>query len=187
MMVNASFVGRLGEMMDAFEAISGRRSVRSFGADTVSDDDVDRLLDAARWAPSAGNVQPWEFVVVKKPEAKSALSEAAFSQMFIESAPLVIVVCADERRSSRTYGARGKNLYCIQDTAAAVQNILLAAYSMGLGACWVGAFEEKKVVRVLKAPDGVRPVALVPVGHPAGASGTRSRRSASEVVHEEVF
>jgi nitroreductase len=174
-------------MMDVFDAISGRRSARSFRTDAVSDDDVERLLDAAHWAPSAGNVQPWEFVLVRQAEVKRALSEAAFGQLFIEEAPLVIVVCADEHRSSRTYGARGKNLYCIQDTAAATQNILLAAYSLGLGACWVGAFEEKKVIRALRVPDGVRPVALVPLGHPARASGTRSRRPVSEIVHEEVF
>jgi nitroreductase len=78
-------------------------------------------------------------------------------------------------------------LFCIQDTAAAVQNILLAAYSMGLGTCWVGAFDEEDVRGVLRVPDGVRPVALVPVGHPAGVSGTRSRRPVSEVAHEEVF
>jgi nitroreductase len=173
--------------MDVFEAISGRRSVRSFRADGVSDDFVKRLLEAARWAPSAGNVQPWDFVVVRKPDMKRALGEAAYGQAFIEAAPLVIAVCADERRSSRAYGARGKNLFCIQDTAAAVQNILLAAYSMGLGTCWVGAFDEEAVRGVLRVPDGVRPVALVPVGHPARVLGTRNRRPVSEVVHKEVF
>jgi nitroreductase len=174
-------------MMDVLEAVSGRRSVRSFRADTVSNDEVGRLLEAACWAPSAGNVQPWEFVLVRKPETKGALSEAAFGQSFIEAAPLVIAVCADEQRSNRSYGVRGKDLFCIQDTAAAVQNILLAAYSMGLGTCWVGAFDEKRVRRVLRVPEGVRPVALVPVGYHAGVSGMRIRRPVSEVVHEEVF
>jgi nitroreductase len=174
-------------MMDVFEAISSRRSVRSFRADAVSDDDVKRLLEAAHWAPSAGNVQPWEFVVVRKPEMKRALAEAAYGQGFIETVPLVIAVCADEGRSSRAYGARGETLFCIQDTAAAVQNILLAAYSMGLGTCWVGAFDEEDVRIILRVPHGVRPVALVPVGHPAGVSGTRSGRPVSEVAHEEVF
>jgi nitroreductase len=174
-------------MMDVLEAISGRRSVRSFTDAAVSDDQLDRILGAARWAPSAGNVQPWEFVVVRKPEEKRALCEAAFGQMFVEAAPLLIVVCADERRSGRSYGSRGKDLFCIQDTAAAVQNILLAAYSMGLGTCWVGAFDEKRVRGVLGVPEGVRPVALVPVGYSAGASGMRTRRPVSEVVHKEVF
>jgi nitroreductase len=181
-------LGRLvGELMEVFEAISRRRSVRSYKPDAVSDGDVERLLEAAHWAPSAGNVQPWEFVVVRKPEARRALAEAAFGQLFIEAAPLVIVMCADERRSSRSYGSRGRNLFCIQDTAAAVQNILLAACSMGLGTCWVGAFEEAWVRKVLRIPYGVRPVAIIPVGYPSGAVGTRSRRPVPEVVHEEVF
>jgi nitroreductase len=107
--------------------------------------------------------------------------------MFIEAAPVVIVVCADERRCSRRYGARRKNLFCIQDTAAAVQNILLAAYAMGLGTCWVGAFDEEVVKGALKVPDDVRPVALIPVGYAAGASEMRRRRPVSEVMHKEVF
>jgi len=174
-------------MMDVLEAISSRRSVRSFKTGTVSDDEARTLLEAAHWAPSAGNIQPWEFILVRKPETKRALSEAAFDQSFIEAAPLVVVVCADEQRSIQSYGLRGKNLFCIQDTAAAVQNILLCACSLGLGTCWVGAFEEQKVRRVLRVPDGVRPVALVPMGYPAKAPGAGSRRPLSEVVHEEVF
>jgi nitroreductase len=173
--------------VDVFEAIRGRRSVRVFGSGDVSVGDVLRLVDAARWAPSAGGVEPWEFVVVRRAEGRRALAEAALNQSFVSEAPVVIVVCADEWRSSRSYGVRGKSLYCIQDAAAATQNILLAAYSLGLGACWVGAFDEEGVRRVLRVPEGVRPVALVPVGYPAGTMRMGSRRPVSEVVHEEVF
>lgn len=122
--------------MDVLEAIKGRRSVRAFdsGKD-VSEKTVEGLIDAGRWTPSAGNIQPWEFIVVREPEIKKRLAEAAFNQSFIEEAPVVIVVCADENCSSEGYGQRGRTLYCIQDTAAAIQNIHLAAYSSGLGTC----------------------------------------------------
>lgn len=82
---------------------------------------------------------------------------------------------------------RGRTLYCIQDTAAAAQNIHLAAYSFGLGTCWVGAFDEDEARRILRIPLGVRPVALIPVGYPAEAPMTRARRPVDEIVHRELF
>jgi nitroreductase len=174
-------------MMDVFEAIRGRRSIRAFRSDEVSDEVVERLVDAARWAPSAGNIQPWEFIVVRKPETRRALAEAALGQSFLEEAPVVIVVCADELRSSQGYGVRGRSLYCIQDTAAAVQNVHLAAYSLGLGTCWVGAFDEEEARRILRVPEGMRPVAMIPVGYPAEAPRHRSRRPMSQFLHHEFF
>ena len=173
--------------MEVMEAIRGRRSVRRFLDRGVDDELLMELLDAARWAPSAGNLQPWEFVVVRDPELKKDLARAALSQMFIAQAPAVIVVCADALRSASIYGTRGSTLYCIQDTAAATQNMLLAAYSRGLGTCWVGAFREDAVGRLIDAPAGVRPVAIVPVGYPAEKPKPPPRRSLSEIVHHETF
>jgi len=173
--------------MDVLEAIRGRRSTRAFESEDVSPEIVSKLLDAARLAPSAGNIQPWEFIVVRKPEIKRALAEAALDQTFIEEAPVVIVVCANENRSSYGYGMRGKTLYCIQDTAAAIQNILLAAYSFGLGTCWIGAFREEEAREILKIPHGVRPVAIVPVGVSAEAPLPPDRRHINHIVHYETF
>jgi nitroreductase len=173
--------------MDVLEAIKGRRSIRAFKNQAVPAEIVEKLIDAARWAPSAGNIQPWEFIIVRKPEIKRRLAEAALDQTFIEEAPVVIVVCADEDSSSIGYGVRGKILYCIQDTAAAIQNIHLAAYSLGLGACWVGAFKEEEARKILKIPHGVRPVAIIPVGYPAESPPPRSRRPISQVVHYKTF
>ncbi|MEM3673630.1 MAG: nitroreductase family protein [Candidatus Bathyarchaeia archaeon] len=173
--------------MDVFEAIKGRRSIRAFQSCDIPQEIVDRLIDAARWAPSAGNIQPWEFVIVRKLETKRSLAEAALEQTFIEEAPVVIVVCADENRSSRGYGIRGKTLYCLQDTAAAIQNIHLAAYALGLGTCWVGAFKEDEVRKILKTPAGVRPVAIIPVGYPAEKPQPRNRRPISQITHYESF
>jgi len=173
--------------MELLEAIKGRRSVRAFKRQDVPEETVEKLIDAARHAPSSGNIQPWEFVVVRNLEVKRKLARAALNQAFVEEAPVVIVVCANERRSSMGYGSRGKTLYCIQDTAAATQNILLTAYSLGLGACWIGAFNEDEAKLALNAPEGIRPVAIIPVGYPDETPPQRSRRSLSQIVHHENF
>jgi len=173
--------------MDVLEAIKGRRSIRAFKNQDVPAETVEELIDAARWAPSAGNIQPWEFIIVRKPRIKRRLVEAALGQMFIEEAPVVIIVCANEERSSQGYGARGKTLYCIQDTAAATQNIHLTAYSLGLGTCWVGAFREEETREVLKIPQGIRPVAIIPVGYPAEVPTAPSKKPISQMVHYETF
>jgi len=173
--------------MDLSEAIKGRRSIRNFKPDEVSEKDVERLIEAAVSAPSAGNIQPWELVVARKPEIRRKLVEAAYGQSFIEEAPVVIVVCANEDRSSQRYGLRGQTLYCLQDTAAATQNMLLTAYSLGLGTCWVGAFKEDEVREALKIPTGIRPVAIVPVGYPSKSASARQKRPVEHVVHRETF
>ena len=173
--------------LDVFEAIKERRSIRAFTDEKVSDGDVTRLIEAARLAPSAGNIQPWEFVVVKTVETKRKLSDAALNQTFIEKAPVVIVVCADLNRSSRGYGSRGENRYSIQDTAAATENILLAAQQLGLATCWVGAFHENKVAKAVKAPRNLRPVAMVAVGYPAERPATPRKRYFNEIVHYGTF
>ena len=173
--------------MDVFEAIKNRRSVRAFTPEPVSDGEVEKLIDAATLAPSAGNIQPWEFVVVRDPEIKRGLCEAAGNQNFVEEAPVVIVVCANTLRSERGYGSRGVNLYCLQDTAAATQNMLLAAHALGLATCWVGAFQEEEASTALNVPTGIRPVAIIPVGHPARKPMARSRRPLSDIVHRETF
>lgn len=173
--------------MDVLEVIKGRRSIRAFKKQDVSKETIEKLIETATWAPSAGNIQPWEFIIVRNPEVKRRLAEAALSQAFIEEAPVVIVVCANENRSSQGYGMRGKTLYCIQDTAAATQNILLTAHSFGLGTCWVGAFREEEAKEVLKTPQGIRPVAIIPIGYPAETPTPRSKRPIKDIIHYETY
>jgi nitroreductase len=172
--------------MDLSEAIKGRRSIRAFKPQDIPEETVEKLIDAARHAPSAGNIQPWEFIIARNPDIKKTLAQAAH-QTFIEEAPIVIVVCADEKRSSSGYGNRGETLYCIQDTAAATQNILLTAYSLGLGTCWIGAFNENEAKKALKTPKGIRPVAMIPVGYPNKTPSQRGRRPLNRIVHHEEF
>ncbi|MEM2105387.1 MAG: nitroreductase family protein [Candidatus Bathyarchaeia archaeon] len=173
--------------MDVLEAIKGRRSIRAFKRQNIPEETVNKLIEAACWAPSAGNIQPWEFIIVRNSEIKRKLVDAALGQEFIAEAPVVIVVCANEERSARGYGSRGKNLYCIQDTAASIQNIHLAAYSLGLGTCWIGAFREEEARKALKIPDGVRPVAIIPVGYPDETPQPPRRRPIQQVIHYETF
>jgi len=173
--------------MDVLEAIERRRSVRDFADENVPDDVVLKAIEAASHAPSAGNLQPWEFVIVRDREIKKKLVFAALDQTFIAEAPVVLVVCTDEKRSAGGYGQRGINLYCIQDTAAAIENLLLAIHSLGYGACWIGAFDEDEVRRVVNAPRAVRPVAIIPIGRPLGETSVRRKRRLEEFVHYETF
>ncbi|MEM4700374.1 MAG: nitroreductase family protein [Candidatus Nezhaarchaeales archaeon] len=173
--------------MDVVEAIKTRRSVRSYLASTISDHELEGLLELATWAPSAGNLQPWEFVVVRDEGVKEKLAAEALHQWWIAEAPVVVVACANERRSSSVYGARGRSLYCICDVSAAVENLLLAAHARGLGSCWVGAFNDEGVARLLGLPSGVRPIAILPIGKPAERPSPPPRRPLREVLHFDRF
>ncbi len=169
--------------MDFWQVIEKRHSVRAFARRDVSHQDVERILDAAIQAPSAGNCQPWHFVVVRREQVRRRLAQAAFEQDFIAQAPVVIVVCTEAARSAARYGRRGVELYCKQDTAAATEHILLAATALGLASCWVGAFDDSAVTAVLQLPAGLHPVAIVPIGTPARPTKRATpRRPLSEVV-----
>ena len=126
-------------MVELVECIERRISVRSFAENDVPDEVVKEALRLAQLAPSAGNLQARDFIIVRDPGTKSRLARAAFGQAFIEEAPVVIVCCANLSRI-RNYGARGTDLYCLQDAAAAVEHIMLYICSQGFGSCWVGAF-----------------------------------------------
>jgi len=168
-------------MEELWWPIRQRRSVRSFRPEEVPVELLTSLLQAACLAPSAGNLQPWRFYVVRAPNVKRALARAA-RQAFVAQAPVVIVVCAMLEQSASVYGDRGRYLYCLQDTAAALENLLLAAAATGLGACWVGAFVEEEASRALGLSGGIRPVALVPLGYAAENPPPVPRRALDEVV-----
>lgn len=151
--------------MDVLDAVKGRRSVRRYRNAPIPAPVVETLEDSLLAAPSAGNLQSRGFYFVFRDQTRKHLAEAAYRQDFIHEAPLAVVCCAD-LEISRHYGARGTSLYCLQDVAASVQNLMLVAYSLGLGTVWVGAFDESEVRRILGLPDRMRPVAIVPVGYP---------------------
>jgi nitroreductase len=167
--------------MEFSEAVAKRRSVRHFNTKLdVSDEDVTALLEAAITAPTAGNIQPWRFVVLRSQESRDRLAQA-IGQKWATAAPVVIVVCVDPRPCAARYGARGEQLYAIQDTSAAVQTILLAAVDRGLASCWVGAFDDEAVREAIGVLRPIRPVAVLPVGYSAEAAGKPMRRPLEEV------
>jgi nitroreductase len=152
--------------MSLLDTIRSRRSVRDFKDEAIPDDVIDALIEAVRWAPSAGNLQSRKFYFVLDEGKRKQLARAALGQSFVARAPLVIVGCMDRRIASR-YGDRGVNLYAIQDVAASVMSMMLMASELGLGTCWVGAFNEFDVVESLDLPDHLRPVAIIPIGYPS--------------------
>jgi len=152
---------------EIFSIIKRRRSIRAFHPDPIPTEHIEQMREAVRWAPSAGNCQPWHFFFVFQQEARKGLAAAAFEQDFISQAALAVVVCALPGKSAIRYGKRGRDLYVYQDTAAAVENLLLLATDLGYGSCWVGAFDENRARQVLKLPEEIRPVAIIPIGKPA--------------------
>jgi nitroreductase len=173
--------------LDVLEAVRYRRSIRNYTDETVSEKDVETLLDSARYAPSAGNIQPWEFVVVRSTERKGKLSEGALNQNFIQNASVVIVVCAEINRSNMRNGHRRETFYSIQDTAAATQNIHLTAQKLGLATCWVGAFNNQEIAKAVNAPKNIMPVAIIPIGFTSSRPMPPKRRPLNEIVHVEKF
>ena len=172
--------------MDVADAIEGRTSIRVFKDEPIDDETVQEALRLANLAPSAGNLQARDFIVVRNHRTKKLLMKAALGQDFVEAAPVVVVFCANLERIAH-YGERGRRLYCLQDVAAAVQNAMLYLHSKGLGSVWVGAFDEDQAAAALNLPSHVRPVAMLPIGYPAERGVHRNRLPLSELVHRESW
>ena len=149
--------------MNVVEAIKKRASVRSYLDKPIEDEKLNAVLEAGRLAPSAGNRQEWRFVIVRDSEVRRKLGEAANGQSFVGEAPVVIVACAV---TDGHVMSCGQPCYPI-DVAIALDHISLAAVEYGLGTCWIGAFNEKKVKEILGVPDEIRVVELMPLGYPA--------------------
>jgi len=151
--------------MDVIDAINTRRTIRKYRNVPLEWDKVLSILEAGRMAPSAGNVQNWRFVLVTSPKRRLEIAEGCLQQYWIAQAPVVIVVVAEPNRSEWYYGERGAKVYTIQNCAAAVQNMLLAAQELGVGAAWVGAFDEPMIHRLVEAPEGAVVQAVLPLGY----------------------
>ena len=152
--------------MEVLDCITSRRSIRKYLDKPVPWDIVSNILEAGRFAPSSGNLQNWKFIVVLDEDKRKAIAEAALKQLWMLKAPVHIVICAEPEKAKRYYGDRGERLYTVQNCAAAMQNMLLEAHNLGLGACWVGAFDEDMVKRALGMPKEARPEAIITLGYP---------------------
>jgi nitroreductase len=168
--------------MELAELIRTRRSVRAFESRHVEANKLHCILDMANQAPSAGNLQAFEIYQVEASHPRAALARAA-DQSFIAQAPVILVFFANAGRSARKFGARGRELYALQDATIAATYAMLAAVDQGLGTVWIGAFEPSKVTAALGAPPDWVPVAILPIGYAAESPGPSSRRPVPEVVH----
>lgn len=150
--------------MEFYDVIKTRRSVRRFSKKTIPDDVLDRILDAARIAPSGGDRQPWRFVIVKDEQRKKQIANACYEQDFVAQAPVVIVCCSIKCTSGYE---PWKDEAGRRDTVIAIDHMILAARNEGLGTCWVGALYERTIKKIINALKDVNVVMVVPIGYPA--------------------
>jgi len=183
--------------MDFQDVIRKRRSIRHFLDRDVPQDVVFKLLDAARWAPTGGNLQPWEFVVVRDRANRESLVNATFigymaktgkPQKWMLEAPLILAACVNVKRAVARYGSGElTRTNVLMDVGAAVENLLLAAVDMGLAACWVAGFVQEKVAAVLKVPEGIKVLALIPVGYSDRIPGSPPRLDPEDFTYYETY
>lgn len=170
------------------EKIEARQSIRRFTGDEIPEKEIIEIINTGLRAPSAGNKQPWRIVLIQDANRKEQLAAAAYGQTFIIKASAILAICAVPYESAERYGERGSTLYVLQDTAALAQNILLATHLRGYGACWVGAFDETEVRKVLNIPQEMKPVALLPIGKVEGNLPKLSpRKRVSDILIRESF
>lgn len=172
-------------MKEFFEVVEARTSIRQFQPQPVEPEQLERILKAANRAPSAGNLQAYRIIIVTDPQMRGRLEAASGNQGSVAGAPVVLVFCACPSESAARYGARGKELYCVQDATIACAYAQLAVTALGLGSVWIGAVFEPDVIKdVLRLGEGLWPVALLPIGVPAEQPPRTPRRPLRETVRE---
>jgi nitroreductase len=173
--------------MEFYDVIQTRRSVRRFLKRAVGEDALERVLDAARIAPSGGDRQPWRFVVIKEEQKKKRIARACYDQDFVAEAPVVLVCCAIKCSSGYEpwHDEAGR-----RDAVIAIDHLILAARNEGLGTCWVGAVHDKQVKKIVNVPDDVDVVMVVPIGYPASKTAFRKasgRKKLKEICFLEEY
>lgn len=181
--------------MELQDAIRQRRSIRKYKNKDVLEEVLKKVLEAGLWAPYA--IQRWLIITVREQETKRAMLEDFIAQgrnLHVASAPVNIVVCSDLREENmpalakRNHGKEDfKLIFSVQETAAMIQNMLLTAHELGLGACWNGTFNDKRVANVLKLPNGVRPIAIISLGYPAETPNPPKREKLEKILYKERF
>ena len=164
--------------MSLVEVVLSRRSIRHYEKKEIPTDVLDKILEAGRQAPSAGNKQPWHFIVLTDQEIKKELSKGLFNR-FIKDSPITIVGCAH----ADIIAGR----WAIISTTIALQNMVIVAWAMGVGSCWIGDFREEKVKKLLSIPKSWNVVALISFGYPAEEPQPKKRKSIEEIVSFNKF
>jgi nitroreductase len=176
--------------MDVLTAIKTRRSVRSYASRPIPADVLERMRQALRCAPSACNFQPWHFIFVTDAELRRKVAEAANNQLWMAEAPVTIAGCASPPHAYKYMGGHGNSAEI--DVAIALDHLTLAAVAEGLGTCWIGAFDEGKVKRLLEVPKQAKVVAMTPLGYPASPDlhyplDETDRKSAAEIFSTDRY
>ncbi len=174
--------------MDFYEIIRTRRSVRAFKKDSIPEEVLNRVLEAVRVAPSGSNRQPWKFILVKDRTLKQKMVPVCNNQKFMDEAPLIIVACGKKLPINR--GGYMGEMSILLDVATAFTQLILAARAEGLGTCWIGAFNNDELKKLLEVPDGYEVVAATPLGYPSDPSvfaGPKSRKTMNEIVSVNKF
>lgn len=170
-------------MRDFFETVRSRHSVRKYQSDMpVEPEKLHAILEMACAAPSAGDLQAYQIIVVKNQQTRDALSRAANNQAFISEAPVCLVFCTNAKKSMAEYGDRGEKLYCIQDATIAAAYAQLAIVAADLASTWIGFFDEEEVSRLLNLKPDLVPIAMLSLGYPAEIPGFSSRQPLDKVV-----
>lgn len=169
--------------MNIYEIIEKRRSIRKFRGEEVPEEKLKKILEAAKMSPSDNNAQDYKFVVVKDAEKRKELTEAAFNQKFVGEAPLIIVPVSTNPEYIMSCGIPAYPI----DIAIAIDHMTLAAVEEGLGTCWVGAFDQEKVKKILNIPEKYKAVVLLPLGDLYGEPSVKSRKNLLELVRYDEF
>ncbi|MBI4835273.1 MAG: nitroreductase family protein [Planctomycetes bacterium] len=171
--------------MNIYEIIKTRKSIRNYKADSVPEEKLMNVLEAARLAPSGKNGQPWRFVVVKDKKIREALVDACKGQKYFIQAPVAIIACGSDAESYQKQG--GYMTSMVLDIGIAMEHLVLAATEEGLGTCWIGAFNENDVRKILNVPSNLRVVALTPLGFPDETPAPKPRKELKDIVIENRF
>ena len=169
--------------MEFSEVILRRHSIRAFTSQPVEPEKLQKILETANLAPSAGNLQAYEIYVVTSPKKRDGLSCAALAQEYISAAPVALVFCTHPELTEGRYTERGTRLYTVQDATIACAFAMLAATDLGLGTVWVGTFDEKVVRLILGAPDTQVPVVILAIGYPGEFPDQHPRRPLEQIAH----
>jgi len=171
--------------MDVLTAIKNRRSVRQYSTRPIPVDVLERMRQALRFAPSASNFQPWHFIFVADPELRRQVAQAAYGQTWMADAPVTVVACGDPEQAYKHMGGVGNSVDI--DVAIALDHLTLAAVADGLGTCWIGAFDEQAVKRLLDVPASVKIVAMTPLGYPSAPELNNPVREERRKPPAEIF
>ncbi len=188
--INSSITGIMvwrSSRLEFYEVIRTRRSVRSFRKDPIPEKVLKRVLEAARVAPSGGNRQPWKFILVRDDKLKQKMISVCNNQRFVAEAPVIVVACGQRLPLNR--GGYMGEMSVLLDVAIAFTHLILAARAEGLGTCWIGAFDNDEIKRMLKVPEDYEVVAATPLGYPSGDVFTepRGRKDLDEIVSVDKF